>query len=51
MTKVKNDYSISNLAKKASLSFYSLSLKEQILRTPHGCALWALRPARAALGL
>ena len=35
MTKVKNDYSISNLAKKASLPFCSLSLKEQ--------SVWAAR--------
>jgi rRNA maturation endonuclease Nob1 len=42
MTKVKNDYSISNLAKKANLSFCSLSLKEQIFRSSHGNALRAL---------
>ncbi len=46
MTKVKNNYSISNLAKKASLSFCSLSLTEQILRTPHGRALRKVWPIR-----
>ena len=35
-------YLINSLAVKASFPFCLLSLKVQVLRSAHGCALWAL---------
>jgi len=42
LTAYSDNYSITNLAAKESLSFCSLSLTEQVLWSPHGFALWAL---------
>ena len=42
LTAYSDNYSINILVAKASLSFCSLRLTVQILRPPHGCAVWAL---------